>query len=295
MVLALIAASLCGCGGWSKTPAAEQPVVAVGQYAPPAQPAPRLRVAVPDLAIDNGKGAAVDVDLAAVGSDELVSLLDASNRFELTERNRMRRMLAEQGHQDMILPGRLVHPVATLQGFDYVFLGSIADLAVNKEPPPDTVSVAHFEQMIGVEAAYVPRLIISAGVELMLVDARSGAMAVMQKSEFRHVGTPASMGLQLTSNQLAQAPRAQLNPQDTRRVLRLVLDNALRPMLPRIDRFAASQQPMPNSLANSTPNPTTRPAGQPQPAPSAFVICPQCGVRVSADQEFCPNCGHKLK
>ena len=68
----------------------------------------------------------------AVGSDELVSLLDSSNRFDLTERNRLRQLLAAQGQADMIEPGRLVHPVATVQGFDYLLLGKITGLAATK-------------------------------------------------------------------------------------------------------------------------------------------------------------------
>ncbi|HSZ56939.1 MAG TPA: zinc ribbon domain-containing protein [Tepidisphaeraceae bacterium] len=294
VVVAVGVAVLCGCG--NKTPPAEQPLVAIGDYAPPAQPAPRLRVAVPDLAVDDAKGMAPDVDLIAVGSDELVSLLDSSNRFDLTERNRLRQLLAAQGQADMIEPGRLVHPVATVQGFDYLLLGKITGLAATKAPPPDSVSISHFEQMTGVEN-YVPTLTVTAKVELWLVDARTGALAAVQKADFNHLGTPQSMGLQLTAAQLGPAPAAQLNPADTRHILRLVLDSALRPMLPRIDRFAAGRQLPSDSLANSVSNVTTQPATQPAPpsAPAAFVICPECGARVSADLEFCPNCGHKLK
>jgi hypothetical protein len=271
--------------------------VAIGQYAPPAQPAPRLRVAVPDLAVDDAKGLAPDVDIMAVGSDELVSLLDASNRFDLTERNRLRQLLVEQGQADIIQPGRLVHPAPTVHGFDFLLLGKITDLAVTKVPPPDTVSIAHFEQMIGVEGSYVPKLTARAKVELWLVDAKTGSVAAMQKADFDHVGTPRSMGLQLSAAQLGNAPAAQLNPADTRHILRLALDSALRPMLPRIDRFASGRDSASDSLASSVSGAMTRPTTQSSPtsSPAAFVICPECGARVSADQEFCPNCGHKLK
>jgi hypothetical protein len=197
----------------------------------------------------------------------------------------------------MIQPGRLVHPAPTVHGFDFLLLGKITDLAVTKVPPPGTVSIAHFEQMIGVEGSYVPKLTAVAKVELWLVDAKTGAVAAVRKADFNHVGTPQSMGLQLTSAQLGSAPAARLNPADTRHILRLLLDSALRPMLPRIDRFAAGGQWPSDSLANSMSNATTRPTKQSLPTSSlsAFVICPDCGARVLADQEFCPNCGHKLK
>ena len=274
--------------------------MAIGEYAPPAQPAPRLRVAVPDLAVDDANGMAPDVDLMAAASDELVSLLDSSNRFDLTERNRLRQLLLDQAQADMIQPGRLVHPIPTVQGFDFLLLGKISDLAVTKVPPPDTVSIAAFEQAVGMEK-YVPTLTATAKVELWLVDAKTGTVAAAQKADFNHVGTPQSMGLQLTSAQLAHVPSAQLNPTDTRHILRLVLDSALRPMLPRIDRFASGQKAHSDSLANSLSSPTTQPTehpttqSPPTSSPAAFVICPECGARVSADLEFCPNCGHKLK
>jgi hypothetical protein len=182
-----------------------------------------------------------------------------------------------------------------VHGFDYLLLAQIDDLSVTKEPPPEKVSVAGVEKMLGIGGSYVAKLIVSAKVDLWLVDAKSGAVAVAGKTEFQHIGTPQSMGLQLNADQLAAQPQAQLTPVDTRRVLRLIADEALRPMLPRIDRFASTLTPNNESLANPLASPTTAPTSRPRINQTGTIICPECGARVPSDLEFCPNCGHKLK
>lgn len=298
VVMLVLAALGVGCGP-SGSHATNQMLAVPGQYAPPAQLTPRLRTAVPDLAVSPAVGAAADVDLMAVGSDELFSLLDASGRFDLTERQRLRDLLSQQHLTDMLRPGQLAHPAPAVRGFDHLFIGQVNDLSIKKEPPPDKMSVAGVEQMIGIGGSYVPKLIVTAKVDLSLVDPRTGAVEVASRSDVHQVATPQVLGLQLTPEQLAAAEQVRLSPADTRRVLRFVLDEPLRPMLPRLDRWAAAQTPpAPDSLAQAAPpatRSTTQPTSAPAPSRAALIICPECGNRVAGDQEFCPNCGHKLR
>src|SRR5689334_14156137 len=116
-ILATMVLAVWGVGcGPSGSHATNQMLAVPGQYAPPAQATARLRTAVPDLAVGPAVGTAADVDLMAAGSDELFSLLDATGRFDLTERQRLRDLLSQQHLTDMLRPGQLAHP-APVRGF----------------------------------------------------------------------------------------------------------------------------------------------------------------------------------
>lgn len=287
---------IVGCSDWAGSHPASAYLPEPGQYTPAAQAAPRLRVAVPAVAVEKPVGLAPDVDVQAAASDELFSLLDSSGRCDLTERQRLGQLLAVEGLTGMIEPGRLVHP-EPVHGFDYVLVGRMTDLSVRREPPPDQMSVAGVENTLHIGQAWVPKLIANARVELMLIDAHNGAVAVAGKGEFHRIAAPHDLGLQLTSEQLASVSEVQLNSSDTHRILRLALDDTLRPMLPHIDRWAAALPP-PNALPDAAV--PTAGASMRLSAPTTQVIratqiCPECGARVSADQEFCPVCGHKLR
>ena len=301
-------ASLIGCSDWTGSrPTAPYTPVA-GQYAPAAQPAPRMRAAVPAVAVDNPVGFAPDLDLQAAAADELFTLLNDSGRFDLTERQRMQNLLAEQHLTGMLQPGRLVHPAA-VRGFDYVVLGHLTELSLQRETEPSQMSVAGLERTLNIGQGWSPKLIANAQIDLMIVDAHTGAVAVSTKGEFHHTAPPQQFGLQLTSDQLLNSPNVRLNPVDSHHILRLVVDEAIRPMLPRVDRWAATLPPAHDSLATEVPpgnpldsHPYANPLAATQPAPrpvppvlSATQICPECGARVTRDQEFCPNCGHKLR
>jgi curli biogenesis system outer membrane secretion channel CsgG len=303
IVLAFATAVLAGCSDWTGSHATPSYLPAPGQYAPPAEATPRLRVAVPAMAVDNPVGVIADLDVQAAASDELFALLDASSRYDLTERQRLAVVLAEQKHSDMIQPGRLIHP-APVQGFDYALLGHFTQFLVQREPEPGKMSMASMQKSLHMGAGWIPRLIADARVDLTMVDVHTGVVIMSGASEFHHTMTPQELGLQLTSDQLLNTPLVRLNSADTRHILRLVLDDTLRPLLPRLDRWAAALPPshdgppaVVNSVHSMADNPlaaqsATRPAGT---VLNATSICPECGAKVRADQEFCPVCGHKLR
>lgn len=310
ILLCLASLVAIGCSNWTGAPPAAAYTPAPGQYAPPAQPAPRVRTAIPPMAVDNPIGLAPDVDPQAAASDEAFALLDDSGRFDLIERQHLQSLLAEQHLAEIIQPGRLVH-ASPVRGFDYLLLGHITEMSVAREPPPSQASVAGVERALNIGQGWSPKLIANAKVDLSIVDVRTGAVIMVAKSEFHHTAPPKQFGLQLTSDQLLNTPDVRLNPVDTHRMLRLVLDEAIRPMLPRVDRWAATLPPgrdavagdsappadatQPHAAADASPA-ATRPAQRPSAGVlSATQICPECGARVSKDEEFCPNCGHKLR
>jgi curli biogenesis system outer membrane secretion channel CsgG len=303
IVLTFATVILAGCSDWTGSHATPSYLPPTGQYAPPAEPTPRLRVAVPAMAVDNPAGVIADVDVHAAASDELFALLDASSRYDLTERQRLAVVLAEQNLSEMIQPGHLIHP-APVQGFDYALLGHFTQFSVQREPEPGTMSMASMQKSLHMGAGWIPKLIADAKVKLTMIDVHTGVVIMSGASEFHHTMTPQELGLQLTSDQLLNTPQVRLNPADTHHILRLVLDDGVRPLLPRLDRWAAALPP-PHDSPSAVINPVHSMADKPLAAHSATrpagtvlnanSICPECGAKVRADQEFCPVCGHKLR
>jgi hypothetical protein len=256
-----------------------------------------VKVALPDVAVGYAQGAAPDVDLMAVASDELLSLLQSSNRFDLTERQRLRQILVEQNHAEAIQPGRLMHP-GSIRGVDLLLLGQIDDLSIKKQAGPDTLSVTGVMQSTRIEKI-IPRLDIDANVTLKLVDVKSGAAEVVSTDKFHLIVRPDELGLKITADQLKEVSEVRLGPEDTQTILRFVLDEPIRPMLPRIDRWALA-----NSKSTEPPSPPLPPQTQtsaeqqsapPRISPPKLLICPECGAKLTGDEEFCPTCHHKLK
>ena len=285
-----------GCSGWggSKPPTVEDLNVP-GKYAPPEMATPRLRVAVAELHAPAVVGIGAEQNVPAAGSDELWSLLDSSNRFDLTERRRLAELLSNQKLSDMLIAGKLAHP-GPVKGFDYLLLTQVTQLSIVKEPPPEKVSVEGVKQLLRIDDAAPQNVIVDAKLELMLVDPRTGAVDVASQSDFHRVATPKSLGLRVAEPEMASEQPLKLGDADTHQILRLVLDSALRSALPRIDQYAAATTKLPKNMATALP--ATAPAGTSRPDSTvltASVICPECGAKVSADQEFCPNCGHKLR
>jgi len=252
-------------------------------YEPPQQAIHRAQVAVPEVAIGSVVGIPADVDLPAVASDEMLSLLQSSNRFDLTERQRFRQIVAEQNAPDTIVAGRIAHP-RQLQGLDLVFLGRIAGLSVRKEPPAPKSTSTGLMQWMHIEKV-IPRLIVDGVIELDLAEVKTGAVLVSKEDNVHFVATPKELGLQMTDDQLKDATEVQLTSNDTRVILRYVIDKPLRFMLPRIDHVMV---PPPGP-------PTTQGDPPPPPPPGALLTCPECGHTLTGREEFCPNCHKKLK
>lgn len=297
LVLAGFGACLVGCTGFGNKPRQDPTSFATpGQYSPPPAQNPRWTVGVPEAQLANPTGVVSGIDLGSAASEELVSLVDASRRFNLIEHVRLREMLDSEGDSSMLQPGRLVHPAA-VRGVDYLLLAQVQDLSVRKEPDPGKVSVAAMEKLLNVGPGYKPKLIVSGKVGLWLTDPRTGSVVVFGHSDFQRTATPQDLGLEIKPEEIARPAQVSLGAKDTRTILRLILDDALRQMLPRYDLWA-SEPTLQHHETLAAASSTTRSAGpstSPTTLPAAFIYCPNCGAPIKGTEEFCPNCGYKLR
>jgi zinc-ribbon domain len=130
-------------------------------------------------------------------------------------------------------------------------------------------------------------------VNLRLVEPATGTAMSQVAREFRRKANAATFGIDVSQRNLASLD---LGRDQAAGLLRLALDDAVRQMLPQVDLALQKDQTAPppggydsTPVAQGTGNrPATRPAGLRR-------ICPECGADVSAYDEFCPNCGAKLK
>ena len=285
--------ALVGCTGLTGSPPQQAAFVPTpGQYEPGPQSNPRLTLGVPPVATIGASGVAT-ADLPTVAAGQLLSLLDASGRFDLIDPVALRQRVQQAGEPDAIEPGRLVHTIR-LPGVRYLMLGQIHDLSVRKDPEPDQISVAGVEKMLKLGPGYKPKLVADAKVDLWVVNPGNGEVEVSGHGDFHRVATPEEFGLAIGSADILGKTDVTLNAEDTRRMVRLMLDDALRQMLPRYDRWAS--QPVLQLASGPAEMPTTRATTAPAAtSPAALQFCPNCGAKVSATDEFCPNCGRKLR
>lgn len=279
---------LAGCSGWNGA-SAPQYMQEPGQYAPPTTQGAPVRAGIPAAQVGAAEGLSPAVPLAAAASDELVSLLNATGRVDPIERVRLHEMLAARSAANLLEAGRVAHPVV-LHDIDYLLVPRIDSIRVTRPPAPAQLSVAGVEDMLHL-AKPAANLLVQARTELLLIDPAAGVTRLVVRRQFNHLASPRTFGLKITDQEVQAAASPVLGPDDTHRVLRLVLDDAVRDLLPKLAQLpahAALATAVSGTPAASARAPTTR------PLPVATVICPECGAKVPADAEFCPNCGHKM-
>jgi hypothetical protein len=225
-------------------------------------------------------------------ADQLFWVADPSGRFNLIERMRLAEIIAEQGLTGIIRPGELVR-TGQLKGVDYLLVCRISGPSIRGADRPATVSVANVERLIHVSEP-MPRITTACQVEMRLIDPATGAAWAIAEDSFQRVCSPGAMGLSFATPDAAWGD-LHLNDDQLNQVLRVVLDDAMRRLLPEVDALLtrpASVSPADSAAASSA----TGPAGAAAPTQPAIakIHCPECGFECSPDDEFCPNCGNRL-
>jgi hypothetical protein len=291
-IASLVLVFFTGCTGSRAPEQSEQFFETPGHYPTRPQLArrPRVGVPIPDVKVANG---AAEANVSSSAAEELFWTLDHSGRFKLIEHVRLSEMLHQENAVEMIQSGELLHPAA-LHGIDYLALCHVANLSVRGDDRSDDVSVAHVEQVLRISKPQ-PHINTNCAVDLKLVEPATGKVVARYQGLFERSCSPEAMNLKFDDPD-ATWGTLHLTDDQTRQVLRIVLDDAVRRLLPQADALLTKLPPAaPTHESAPTPvSPTTRPSGVPGKSVAARIHCPECGFEVSADDEFCPNCGAKL-
>ncbi|HEX4795927.1 MAG TPA: zinc-ribbon domain-containing protein [Humisphaera sp.] len=288
-----------GCIIASNPPPKEGPQE-VGHYPAPPVGVPRPRVAVAPFYVTLDKGFAKGVDLADASADEMLKLLDGTARFNLIERIRLAQMLREQNLLDVLEPGEWTHP-AKLPGVSYVVIGRILNLSAAADDPAATFGMSKIQQTMGMGKDKNHRVTISvtANVDIRFVDPATGAPRIDLPRSYQRTADAATMGIDATDKDISPGAQLALNQNEAQTLVRTLLDEEIRLMLPQVDTLLQAQAAVPASLPATVP-PMGQPIGTaPANAPKSGTIaerriCPECGADVSIYDEFCPNCGARL-
>jgi hypothetical protein len=283
--------ALAGCNGLHEAPAGEQFYETPGKYVAAPVEAVRPRVGVPAPAVQMVAGAKQGDHLIQDAGDELLWVATQSGRFDLVERERLAEMISQQGSDGMLNPGTLVRP-APIEGIDFLLLCSIQNFSIAAEPPPPKASVAGVETLLHLQKTN-PKITTICLIDLRLVVPSTGIAAAEVRDSFSRVGSPEAMGLQAVSPD-AETGAVHLTDEQIHSVMRIVLDDAMRKLLPSTDTALAHFK-----LAVVAKAPPTQPAiggvnTPPTTQPLAKIQCPECGFWCSPYDEFCPNCGNRL-
>lgn len=271
---------IAGCNGLHEPPPSEQFYEVPGLY--PAAPlgAVRPRVGVPAPAVELIAGTDAPEHGTAAASDELMLVTTQSGRFNPVGRKRLSEMISLQGSDGMLSPGTLDRQAA-IQGIDFVLLCSIQKLSITR---------AGSENMLRIGK---PMITTSCIISLSLVDPSNGSVAASVRDDFNRTASPQAMGLRFDSPDAGEG-NLRLTDEQLHHVMRIVLDDAMRKLLPDADRALAHfKQAVIVTAPQTQPaigGVVTPPASQPLPN----ILCPECGFSCSAYDEFCPNCGNRM-
>ena len=292
--LVALAPFICvgGCAGAKSATKSEQFFETPGHYAarPLTAVKPRVGIAMP--LVEVASGLSQEPKTAQTAAEQLFWVAERSDRFNLISQARLMEILASGNPGTLLSPdGELLHPVP-VRGIDYLLTCKISSLSIRGDKKPDTVSVANVETLLRISHPK-PRITTTCIVDLRLVDPAGATTVAQVRDSFERICSPEAMGLSFPTSDVPWG-ELHLDDEQAGQVLRIVLDDALRKVLPQVD--AKLIQPTTPAIAihPATTGPTTSTANA-KPRPAAIRIhCKECGIEVSGDDEFCPNCGAKI-
>jgi curli biogenesis system outer membrane secretion channel CsgG len=287
---------ICGCKSGSQ----QSLVSTIGSYAPAPAVTNHAKLGITPFKIEDDQPSQSPQALSNVAADEMGRLILRSGRFDVVDRTNTAEILERNNLTGIVRPGRFLQSAA-VPGIDYLLLGTLSNLRIQREvPPPEEDGVMNKVKSFANKLTKNDEAMVSADctVAIQIVDAATGDVVVFNNSELQQTVPASSMGMDVMQTGSGATTQPRVSESDRAAVARLALDDALRKSLPKIDRFLASRQ---TTLAQSMP--TTAPVAPasapltstPTVAPNAAVkICPNCGAENDRAAKFCKRCGAKL-
>ena len=294
-----------GCAKQSESAQRDTLTANVGNYDPPPPGIQRVRVGVPPFSVKaEGNMASGNMDVLA--ADQMTTLLDQTERFDVIERAQLQKLLDEQNMEGIVVPGELARQ-GQVRGVDYLLLGKVTNLRVKQDNSKTGFGLAQVGGLVNLGGADVKksnqRITTEAGVDIRLVDPATGQMLVSNFSEYKRTDEASAMGVDIFGASAEADATLTIDEDDRGKILRLALDDALRKSLPKIDKFlrnrAATAAP-----AAAAPAATAVPAAQNPVVPAnnaateqpagAKKFCGECGQAIVGATKFCPSCGAKV-
>ncbi len=293
---ALLLASACQ--STSQSAGSNELAAQVGVYSPPPPGLSRPRLGIPPVAV----GSSASGDMNVLAADQLSTLMVRTDRFDVIERSQLEALLAEQDLEGIVEASEMARP-AEIRGVDYLLLGRITNLRTRATR---TGSNSGFGKILSLGKGYLGNgggvgggvdidsekveMKVECGVDLRLVDPSTGSVFEATSSEYTRTDKASAFGVQVLGVGADADADIQMSEDDHGLVMRLALDDAIRDMLPSLDRkLAALGRARAGASSASGAAASGATAGG-----SAAGFCGQCGASRVADAAFCTGCGARI-
>jgi curli biogenesis system outer membrane secretion channel CsgG len=232
-----MASGIAGCATSSETAESDSLTQHVGVYPPPPPGLARLRVGVPAFELASSELRGLDT----VAADELTTLALQTGRMRVIERVQLNQLLKEQNLAGVVRPDELARK-GGVRGVDYLFLGKVTNLRVKAErasrglgvaklPIPGAGSLGGFDL-----EKKSSRIQVDCGVDLRLTDPSSGEIVAAHFGEYKRSDSIGAFGIEILGASASADADIRMDEDNKGKILRLALDDAIRKMLPDIDR-----------------------------------------------------------
>ncbi len=230
-----------GCTSSQETASRDTLTTYVGQYDMPPAGLKRVRVGVPQFKIDSRVPARNwnRNELARDAADQLTTLADRTDRFEVIERAQMDQLLKEQGLEGIVDPNELARP-GKVRGVDYLFIGKITNMRVKAERTRSGAGI-----LVVAWRDSRTRITIECGVDLRLVNPTDGSVLISEFAEYKRTDSIRALGVNILGLVGGGSGAHMHISEDSRgKILRLALDDCVRKMVQsgRLDRRMLEKQ-----------------------------------------------------
>jgi curli biogenesis system outer membrane secretion channel CsgG len=312
---ALLVLGVAGCATSSESASKQQLTANVGKYDAPPAGIDHPRTGIPPF---ESVGHGATAELNDVAADQLTTLAVNSERFDVIERAQLNQLLKEQGLEGVVKPDELAQS-GKIRGVDYLLIGKVSNLRVKGEKANRGFGLGNVPiPGAGGAAAGLfdftrkdSTITAECGVDIRLVDATSGKVAAAQHSDYTRTDTIGAFGVEILGTSGTADADLKLDDDNKGLILRLALDDALREMLPKVDKalIARNKEIKAKAAAGSTAAATAAagaaaapvessppPAATEQPkAEGAKKFCSGCGTALAAGVKFFAGCGTKVE
>lgn len=303
--MGLVLVWVAGCASTGSSASMDQLTANVGNYPPPPPGIERPKVGVPPFDINKSRvhlEGGVKAGLRNIAADQLTTLMGMTGRFVMVERAQLQQLLREQGLEGIVRADQLAKRGRVL-GVDYLLLGEVTNFRVSVSQTKSgfgmgsgVMELLTDENLPGGSTGYSrekTQITTEVGVDIRLVDPQTGRVLVTSFGAFNRTDTASALGVSVMGVGGDADADIQIGKDDAGRLLRLALDNAIRKMLPRLDRKLrrmSSAQSGASTISNTS---ATTPASG-SAASQAAQFCPQCGNELVAGATFCGACGARI-
>ena len=236
--LAVVGAS---CASTSESASSQSRAENVGVYSPPPVGLAMPRVGVPAMEV----GSSASAGMENLASDQLATLLVRTDRFDAIERNQLEKLLEEQDLEGIVAADEMAG-MSQVRGVDYLLVGKITNMRVKETRTDQTSGFAQIANIatdefrggvggLDIDSSKV-EIKVECGVDLRLVDPTTGSTLEANFSEYTRTDKASAMGIQVLGIGAKGDANIEMSDDDRGLILRLALDDAIRKMLPRLDR-----------------------------------------------------------